>query len=363
MIGSDSEINRMDSSLQDSHPMHLKSSTASFTKHMSDTIHDITGVMFEMIDSSYEEKSFKFIAGMTVFISFYGKVQGEFIVGVNERNGLKIIGLENADEISDNEIPKFREDLSGFFKEVINVAAAQTIDELEKIYENLTYFPAIVTFGDIIFPDVKSSTMAIQAGDTRILCGFSLNMVKGKIARKLETIEKSLEKTTRLASTDALTKLYNRTFFESVFNVYIDDTRNNKQQMSLLLIDIDHFKNVNDSYGHLVGDQVISRVAQAIKTNVRNTDIAVRYGGDEILVVLPSTDRKVALKIAEDVSKAIKQSKIAVIENGIEVTVGVTVSIGCTVLSSDDDPVSLFERADGCLYQAKEAGRDRIICG
>ncbi|HMA64257.1 MAG TPA: GGDEF domain-containing protein, partial [Chitinispirillaceae bacterium] len=181
-----------------------------------------------------------------------------------------------------------------------------------------------------------------------------------KIVRKLEKVEKSLESTEKLARTDALTKLYNRTFFESVFNVYIEDARNTGQKLSLLLVDIDYFKAVNDTYGHLVGDQVIKLVAQSIKDVLRNTDIAVRYGGDEMLVVLPDTDKLKTRLIAERIRNVVKVANIVHAEDGSNVEVKVTISIGCTELAPNDNPVSFFERADANLYKAKESGRDQV---
>jgi diguanylate cyclase (GGDEF)-like protein len=317
----------------------------------------MTSVSFQVDDNSYKEKTFRFNNGMTVYINFYGKVQGGFIIGIEESAALKLMGIENPSQ----ELLNYREDLSGFFNEVMNIAVAQTLPELENEFENLTYFPAIVVFGDIIFPEVRSSVVDIQGLSSTIKCGFALNMVRAKITRKLEIIEKSLESTTKLASTDALTKLYNRTFFDSVFQAYIVDNQKSCQKLSILLIDIDLFKTVNDSYGHLIGDQVLQTVAQSIKGVLRATDIAVRYGGDEIFVVLPSTDIEKAVDVAERIRKAIKLARVIHTTEGNEQFVKITVSIGCTELLENDDPVSFFERADTNLYKAKESGRDRVI--
>ena len=317
----------------------------------------MTSVTFKVDDNSYKEKTFRFNNGMTVYINFYGKVQGGFIIGIDECAALKLMGIENPSQ----ELLNYREDLSGFFNEVMNIAVAQTLPELENEFENLTYFPAIVVFGDIIFPEVRSSVVDIQSLSSTIKCGFALNMVRAKISRKLEIIEKSLENTTKLASTDALTKLYNRTFFDSVFQAYIVDNQKSCQKLSILLIDIDFFKTVNDSYGHLIGDQVLQTVAQSIKGVLRSSDIAVRYGGDEIFVVLPATDIEKAVDVAERIRKVIKLARVIHTVEGKEQFVKITISIGCTELVEDDDPVSFFERADTNLYKAKESGRDRVI--
>jgi diguanylate cyclase (GGDEF)-like protein len=336
---------------------YLQSWTMFFAQKLCETIGDMTNVQFKVDNESYKEQTFRFNNGMTVYIHFYGRVQGGFIIGIDERAALKLTGTENPTE----ELIYYRDDISGFFNEVMNIAAAQTLPELEHQFENLTYFPAIVAFGDIIFPEVRSSLVDIQCDSLTVKCGFALNMVSAKIAKKLERIEKSLENTTKLASTDALTKMYNRTFFESVFNAYIDDTKKNSQKLSILLIDIDFFKTVNDTYGHLIGDQVLKIVAQSIKEVLRNSDIAVRYGGDEILVVLPGTDKAKSINVAERIREVIKAASVIHTSEGSEQIVKITVSIGCAELMDSDNPVSFFERADANLYRAKDSGRDSVM--
>jgi len=247
---------------------YLSTWTTFFAQKLCDTICDMTGIALSLKSDSYKEQSFTFDQGMTVYISFNGQVQGGFIIGVQEAEALRLIGIED----DSGNYKQYREDISGFFKEVMNIAVAQTLPELECAFENLTQFPAIVAFGDIIFPDVRSGLVNIEGGSTHIKCGFSLNLVSAKIVRKLEKVEKSLESTEKLARTDALTKLYNRTFFESVFNVYIEDARKTEQKLSLLLIDIDYFKTVNDTYGHILFE--LGEIEEAIKYE----EIAVEKG-------------------------------------------------------------------------------------
>jgi diguanylate cyclase (GGDEF)-like protein len=335
---------------------YLNTWTTFFAQKLCDTICDMTGIVLSLKSDSYKEESFIFDQGMTVYISFNGQVQGGFIIGIQESEALRLIGIED----DSGSYKRYREDISGFFKEAMNIAVAQTLPELECAFENLTQFPAIVAFGDIIFPDVRSGLVNVEGDSTHIQCGFSLNLVSAKIVRKLEKVEKSLESTEKLARTDALTKLYNRTFFESVFNVYIEDARKTEQKLSLLLIDIDYFKTVNDTHGHLVGDQVIKLVAQSIKDVLRNSDIAVRYGGDEMLVVLPDSDKKNAMLIAERIRNVVKVAKVVHAEDGSNLEVSVTISIGCAELLLQDNPVSFFERADANLYKAKKSGRDQV---
>lgn len=338
---------------------HLREYTSIFTQNVCNTISDMTGAVLSSNPDSFVEQSFTFHNGMIVYLSFYGKVQGEFIIGITMKDALSIMGLAGAED--QQHIDQMREDVSGFFKEVLNIASAQSVVDVEQRYENLSYFPPVVIFGDIIFPEVRSASLVVNSPDALFKCGFSLNLVKQKIVDKLEKVQKSLEKTEKIASTDALTKLYNRTFFESMFNVYIDEARNVNQHLSILLLDIDHFKKVNDTFGHLIGDQVIKYVALIIRNSLRNSDVAVRYGGDEILVVLTGTPIDAAVKIAERMRGAIKKLASFTTADDQEITLSLSVSIGCTELTEDDEAVSLFERADLYLYKAKESGRDCVI--
>ncbi len=353
------QIKMTQNSSETIHQDHLSVYTRLFTQNVCNTISDMTGVVLSPRPDSYVEQTFKFHNGMIVYLSFYGKVQGEFIIGITIKDAQSIVGLP--DTVDGQNIDQMREDVSGFFKEVLNIASAQSLVDVEQRYENLSYFPPVVIFGDIIFPEVRSASLVVQSPNALFKCGFSLNMVKQKIVDKLEKVQKSLEKTEKIAATDALTKLYNRTFFESMFKVYIDEARNGNLHLSILLMDIDHFKMVNDTYGHLVGDQVIKYVALVIRNSLRNSDIAVRYGGDEILVVLTGTPIDAAIKIAERMRNAIKKLVSLTTADDQKITVSLTVSIGCTALTDADQPVSLFERADSYLYMAKESGRDCVI--
>jgi diguanylate cyclase (GGDEF)-like protein len=338
--------------------VHLQDFTLHFTQNVCTTIFDMTGIRLTPDSGSYCEESFAFNHGMIVYLNFYGKVQGEFIIGISMKDALAVMSRGECEDENSNSV---REEVSGFFKEVINIASAQTLVEVEKKYANLTYFPPVVVFGDIFFPEVRSASVMSTLDDVVMKSGFSLNLVRPKIVEKLERIEKSLEKSEKLASTDALTKLYNRTFFESMFNVYIEENKSLNQHLSILLIDIDRFKTVNDTHGHLIGDQVIKFVALAIRNSLRNSDIAVRYGGDEILVVLSATEADEARDIAEKIRQAVKNIVTVPTTDDAEISVELSVSIGCTELTELDEPVTLFERADSFLYKAKEEGRDRVI--
>ena len=178
--------------------------------------------------------------------------------------------------------------------------------------------------------------------------------------RKLQEEQLSL-----LARTDGLTGLANRRAFDEALEREWKRTVREGSQMSLLLLDIDHFKQFNDEYGHQVGDDCLRTVAAAIRGSVRRaTDVVARYGGEEIVVILPSTDSSVALAIAEKVRHSIEALGLSHLGN-TERGGNVTVSIGiATALARHGGtmkmPESLLLSADHALYKAKHDGRNRV---
>jgi diguanylate cyclase len=130
----------------------------------------------------------------------------------------------------------------------------------------------------------------------------------------------------------------------------------------LLLIDIDHFKDINDAQGHVLGDQVIRSVSQAIRASVKGRDVAARYGGDEFAVLLPETAASGAATVAEYIRRVIERRRVSDFAGEIE-PVGVTVSVGLATLASSDAANDLLRRADKALYQAKRNGRNQVVIG
>ena len=130
--------------------------------------------------------------------------------------------------------------------------------------------------------------------------------------------------------------------------------------LCLMLLDIDYFKNFNDTYGHQTGDQVLRLVAMTLKSNIKGKDLAARYGGEEFVAVLPSTDLDGAVIVAENIRKAI-QAKELLKRSTNEKLGRITASFGVAAFTPQDNAMSLIERADRCLYAAKRAGRNRVV--
>lgn len=160
----------------------------------------------------------------------------------------------------------------------------------------------------------------------------------------------------QLATHDALTELCNRRHFDELLTKEIARASRHQRKLTLAIIDIDWFKAVNDRYGHVEGDGVLRRVADAIRAHARVEDVAARIGGEEFALVLPETGLDAALGICERLRQAIEQ--IAFRFDDQRETV--TVSIGMSALAAQDTRKGLLERADRALYQAKNSGRNKI---
>jgi diguanylate cyclase (GGDEF)-like protein len=182
--------------------------------------------------------------------------------------------------------------------------------------------------------------------------------------RKLavDLLEKQQEMLEFQANTDALTHLLNRRGFMTVAKDEIQRVERYKHSdLSLLMLDIDHFKEINDTYGHAAGDSVLVSLADCLQTRQRTSDQAARYGGEEFVVMLPETDYKQALRVAEQIRQMIETLSVTV--EGITSPVHFTVSIGVShYVLGEDSVYKMLNRADTGLYIAKEEGRNRV-CG
>jgi len=167
------------------------------------------------------------------------------------------------------------------------------------------------------------------------------------------------ERFLKLSVTDSLTNLYNRRYFEEQLTSEIKLTERHNDTVSIILLDIDHFKNVNDSYGHLQGDQVLKHIAEAINNRMRRTDIVCRIGGEEFVVICKRTDKDTALELAENLRNTVEYLVIPI----KEYKVSVTISIGIVTLTSENYNThadNLYRFADLALYYSKEHGRNKV---
>lgn len=176
----------------------------------------------------------------------------------------------------------------------------------------------------------------------------------------IESLQRDLEEVQRESMMDALTKLFNRKCFDQTIEKEILDARNKGHSLSLVLIDIDHFKLFNDTFGHQTGDQVLRLVAMTLRAHTKGQDLAARYGGEEFALILPETDVQGATLLSEKVRKSV-QAKELLRRSTNEKLGRITASFGVAELGERDTSNSLIERADQALYAAKKAGRNRVV--
>jgi two-component system, cell cycle response regulator len=185
--------------------------------------------------------------------------------------------------------------------------------------------------------------------------------------RYQDRLRANYEQSLSLALTDSLTGLFNRRYLSAHLPRLLDRSMgSNHKPVAALLFDIDHFKRVNDSYGHPVGDEVLKEVAQRSSRNLRNFDLVARLGGEEFVVVMPDTDMDAALLVAERLRRRIADEsfKIAAPNGEITVTISIGVAVTDGALDADgriESGDSLLRRADTALYQAKRAGRNLVV--
>jgi two-component system cell cycle response regulator len=176
--------------------------------------------------------------------------------------------------------------------------------------------------------------------------------------RYTEQLRISVQTSIELAVTDALTGLYNRRYLETHLGHLVEHSINRGKALSVLTLDVDHFKSINDNHGHDAGDRVLQELCNRIRANIRNVDLACRTGGEEFVIVLPGTELAVAEKIAERLRKSVAGKRF---NPGVEGGLDITVSVGIATLRGIDDRVEdILKRADQALYRAKRDGRNRV---
>ncbi len=185
--------------------------------------------------------------------------------------------------------------------------------------------------------------------------------VKTQIRRKKyqETLKSNYQESVSMAVTDGLTRLYNRHYLDTHLKNLVRQAADQERSLSLVIMDMDHFKSVNDTYGHNVGDEVLKTLSGIIVNTIRSADLAARYGGEEFVVLMPETDAIRCFEAAERLRKAIELAPFPI--SHADGTIRKTVSIGCSTMVKNDTPESLLKRADEALYEAKNTGRNKVM--
>jgi diguanylate cyclase (GGDEF)-like protein len=173
---------------------------------------------------------------------------------------------------------------------------------------------------------------------------------------KMQDIQNELK---TLSSTDPMTKLYNRRYFTEISEKILKLSKREKNYLSIIILDIDNFKNINDIYGHSVGDKVIISLANKLSELQRTSDIICRYGGEEFIILLPSTNQENAKIVAEKIRKSV-ESLIITLSFDKNITFTISLGVSHIDLENEDNIEEGLKRADRALYKAKESGKNRV---
>jgi diguanylate cyclase len=178
-------------------------------------------------------------------------------------------------------------------------------------------------------------------------------------AEKIEGLERTLDKARREATLDSLTGIANRRSFDLDINELAAAAMNTGDDLCLIILDVDHFKKFNDTWGHQTGDEVLKLVAATVQQNVRGQDRAARYGGEEFAVILPCTPLEGAATVGENIRQAMETQQFVARESQKTIS-GITISLGVACYEPGEPLLDWIGRADNALYQAKHGGRNRV---
>jgi len=241
-----------------------------------------------------------------------------------------VAGVEGSVQAADGGASRYQSALAGYAQQI---TADIGIGELREVVEKLA-----------------DETDAMRAN------GATLRENLERSQREIEMLREELERARHEATNDTLTGLRNRKGLDESFAALALDG----PMASLLMVDIDRFKRINDDCGHLVGDQVLKHVARTIRATIKGRDVAARFGGEEFVVMLPETPLAGALTLAEELRTMIARTRLVQSRNKRPVG-EVTVSIGDAMQRPGESPDALIARADAAMYRAKREGRNRVV--
>lgn len=220
----------------------------------------------------------------------------------------------------------------------------------------------VVKLGDYLFTIpllVEKNLTAARIERENVSLRRELERVLQEVCDKNAQLEKSLRKVEELAATDPLTGLYNRRHFARVLEQLFAEAQRYDKDLSCVMIDLDSYKKLNDSYGHQVGDELLILAGKVIAANMRRMDVAARYGGDEFVLLLPYAGRDEAALAAQRIQEEFKHASALLL--GRAAGVSMSIGIGSSFENRPAHADQLVTLADTALYQAKEMGRDRIM--
>ena len=253
---------------------------------------------------------------------------------------------------------------SGFFESTIKNLVAKKSTELYKIrsieVKNLLIISVILILISLIISYIISRELKkryILYQNQISYKSVELEKLNENLEHRVTMRTKELEELTHeleiLATTDSLTHIHNRYSIMNILNLEIHRSRRSKQSLSIIMYDIDYFKDINDTYGHDTGDKVLFELTNVVKNSLRDIDFLGRYGGEEFLVIMPTTSLESAKEIGERVRKEVEK-------HNFNNDINITISLGLVQLNDDESRDEIFKRLDNLLYDSKRGGRNRL---
>jgi len=323
--------------------------TTIFAQAIANAARDLCGVDFTVDHASSTAPIELNLTDVTIFTNFTGTVQGNYSINMCKGCAAEILGVSIEDD--ENEFDTIA---SGLFEEILNVATGKTIENLKAQFGFLTFNSPVITLGKIRFPRYRSCSIYLTSIAGNMSVNFAINMANLEITDKLLATMKNLRKQQSISYKDALTGIYNRAYFE----YFKSKLFGHKRPLSLKIFDVDKFKDINDSFGHNCGDKALKHIADMVNKNIRDTDIPIRYGGDEFIILLEESPLVGAIRLIERISNSLNSTFID--SDTADERFSVAISAGIAEHVSGESFEELFRKADKNLYKAKNAGRNQF---
>ncbi len=263
------------------------------------------------------------------------------------------VGSRTADDTDLNNVPQQLHSVMASAKQYLTVAIADNRSQIQAMSDVADQSEVGVDPKLLVENLVNELAKAVTRA-TKLEARFV------ESTRELDTIRDSLNKSEERAKTDTLTELPNRRALDEFFRNAQIAAMENGEPLSVLLIDIDHFKTFNDNFGHGVGDQVLRLMANVLRERLRESDLPARYGGEELIAVLPGADLATCGAVAERIRRLISECRITRRSSG-EILPSITVSIGVGQFQLGESMADLIDRCDRALYLAKRTGRNQVV--
>ena len=263
--------------------------------------------------------------------------------------------IKDANSVIDREVRKVME--------LLKLSLEGTGQFSEQLGTFSGHLAGVSSFEGVSSIDVLRSAVGKIADETRAVAAQN-DKLQGELATttdQLSEMRDNFDRVYRESQIDPLTEVGNRKFFDQEVVRVMTEAREQNTVLSLLMVDIDHFKKFNDTFGHLIGDQVLRLVARTMIENLKGRDIIARYGGEEFVILLPRTCVQDAERVANQLRASLATKRIK--KRGSNEILGIiTVSLGAAEYSSGEEVESLVGRADAALYKAKQTGRNKVVC-